>query len=310
MSSNSVSPNELDSANVTITDPRKRKSEKTKTERIVSLMLYNQSPAYFETPLCRAPFGINTYAKGDTGISDYSLNLSLDPEDNFTKQCANIDNLMIDYGVKHSKMLFGKQYTPEQRPVVEALYTPMLKEGKIDGDNHYPPRIAPKILRKHEDATVPNVLFYHSKDEEVDVESFDHLIDLVPKGSSNKTLIVPRPWFISGRFGTSLNVLQILAPKRKSMRPKSFAFNDELGATEKVAQDEFTNEEDEVVETKNDASSSVENTDDGEEGEEGEVEEEEASDEECEPTPPPKKASTKKAAGGTAPRKRATTTRK
>jgi hypothetical protein len=316
MSSNSVSPSEINAKNVSVTDPRKKKSDKG-TERIVALILYKGAPGYWETPALRAPFGVNSFTKGESGGSDYSLNLSLDADDNFTKQLAKIDELMIDYGVKHSKMLFGKQYTADQRPVVEALYTPVLKPGRVDGDNHYPPRIAPKIMRDREENVRPNLLFYHSRDDQVELESFEQLQELIPKGSNVKALVAPRPWFISGRFGLSLNVLQVLAGKRKGSRPKGYAFNDDSEAppaveeesTSEEAEEADVAEKEESVENSESEAEAADSDAEAEEESEAEVEEESEAEEEEEVAPPPKKSASKKSAAAPA-RKRTTASKK
>ena len=306
MSSNCVSPVEFNAKNLSVTAPRKKKNEKTKSEKIMALMLYNEAPAYWETTACRAPFGVAAFAKGETNTNDYSLNLSLDPEHNFTKQLAKVDDMMIDYGIKHSKLIFGTQYTPDQRQVVQALYKGILKPGKVDGDNVYPPRISPKIKKSQDDQSRPNILFYHSRGEEVEVESFRQLEELIPKGTMVKALIVPRPWFISGRFGVSLDVIQVLAPKRQTMRPKTYAFNDDqefasqaaaaAAADDAKASEQETNAESEEEQVEE---QSVENTEEdeaveAEDASASEAEEEEEEEDEEEPAPPSPPKKTKK----------------
>ena len=302
MSQNVVTNSEFSAKNFSLADPKK------KDGRINALGLYNGRPFYSETPLSSTPFGITTFQGGEK--QDYSMNMSLNKEDPYTQQLNQLDEYMIDYGVKHSKVIFGKEYTPAQRPIVEALYSRVLKEGRKDGDKEYPPRIAPKIMRSRDATEKPNLMFFHSSSEEVELDSFDQLVSLVPKGSKVKSLIVFRPWFISGKFGLSCNVIQVLAPKRSFSRPTGYAFNssEDLPAEDSPASnqaqagsDKDAEEEDKEYAQDSDVTDSDEAEE--EEAEDDDVEEdEEEEEEEEEPTPPP--SPPKKTA------KKATTSRK
>ena len=296
MASNIVSPSDFKAESVSVTVPRK------KGERLQAYVLFNGAPAYCESPLSGAPFGVTSYMnkdnKNDNSQASYSVNLSISDED-YAEQLDKFDEMMIDYGVEHSKTIFGKQYNKSQRAVVEALYTRVLKKGNQDGDEKYPPRISPKIQRDRDDSKKPNILMFHSKDEEVEIESFDQLQTLIPKGMKMKAIFAFRIWFISGRFGVSTNVFQVLAPKRVASRPVSFAFNDanDVPKEHVEASDESTNDE---------ADDNVEDSDEEDEEvieveEEDDDDDDEEEDEEEEPEPEPvvtkKKAAPRKKAG-------------
>ena len=293
--SNVLSYSSFKATDITVSPPKK------KGDRLNAIMLANNSPVYFESPLSSAPFGVTNFS-GDTQ-QNFSLNLSLSDSE-YSAEWDKFDEYMIDYGVKHSKIIFGKEYKESQRAVVEALYTRCMKRDANDTDSQYPPRIAPKFLRDRENSSRPNVLFYHSSDEEVSVDSFDQLVELVPKGIKMKIIFSGRPWFISGRFGVSFNVHQILAPKKMLSRPNTFAFNDEG----EVPKEHVVEENEDEDSTNNDAvNSDAENSDSDaensdEDDEEDEEDEEDDDDEDLEPEPEPepvKKAPAKK--GGRKP---------
>ena len=213
-----ISTEDFDVSNVTATEPKK------KNERLQSYLLYNSSTFYVETNFGRAPFVVKAFEGGDK--TDYSLNISLDHDDKLIDSFNKLDEFMIDFAVEHSMTIFKKKYTSAQREVVRAMYTSLVKKSE-GGD--YPPRIAPKIQKKSSTDLTPELLFYHSEEEEVEIESFSQLEKLVPKGARVKAIVSLRPWFVSGRFGLNLTIQQILVPKISSGKPTSYAFSNKTG---------------------------------------------------------------------------------
>ena len=213
-----ISTEDFDVSNVTATEPKK------KNDRLQSYLLYNSSTFYVETNFGRAPFGVKAFEGGDK--TDYSLNISLEPGDKLIQSFNELDEYMIDFAVEHSLMIFKKKYTSAQREVVRAMYTSLVK--KSDGGD-YPPRIAPKIQKKSSTDQTPELLFYHSEEEQVEIESFSQLEKLVPKGARVKAIVSIRPWFVSGRFGLNLTIQQILVPKMSSGKPTTYAFSNKTG---------------------------------------------------------------------------------
>jgi hypothetical protein len=215
-----ISTENFDVSNVTATEPKK------KNDRLQSYLLYNASTFYVETNFGRAPFGVKAFEGGDK--TDYSLNISLEHDDKLIESLSHLDEYMIDFAVEHSMLIFKKKYTSAQREVVRAMYTASVKKSE-GGD--YPPRIAPKIQKKSSTDLTPELLFYHSEEEEVEIESFSQLEKLVPKGARVKAIISLRPWFVSGRFGVNLTIQQILVPKISSGKPTTYAFSNKTGVT-------------------------------------------------------------------------------
>jgi hypothetical protein len=176
-------------------------------------------------------------------------------------------------------IIFKKKYTSAQREVVRAMYTSLVK--KSDGGD-YPPRIAPKIQKKSPTDLTPELLFYHSEEEEVEIESFSQLEKLVPKGARVKAIVSLRPWFVSGRFGVNLTIQQILVPKMSSGKPTTYAFSNKTGisstkisATESIKSIEKSNDQEQDEEQKAETDiESVEDSDVVEAQEEDEEDEE------------------------------------
>jgi len=212
---------EFDVSCITATEPKK------KNERLQSYLLYNSGMFHVETNIGRAPFGVKAFEAGEkSDKTDYSLNISLENDDNLIDGLTKLDEYMIDFAVEHSMTIFKKKYTPAQREVVRAMYTSPVKKSE-GGD--YPPRIAPKIQKKSSTDLTPALLFYHSEEEEVEIESFSQLEKLVPKGARVKAIVSLRPWFVSGRFGVNLTIQQILVPKMSSGKPTTYAFSNKTG---------------------------------------------------------------------------------
>jgi hypothetical protein len=227
MSSNSTSEfriittEEFDVSYITATEPKK------KNERLQSYLLYNSGMFHVETNIGRAPFGVKAFEAGEkSDKTDYSLNISLEHDDKLIQSLSQLDEYMIDFAVENSMIIFKKKYTLAQREVVRAMYTSSVKKSE-GGD--YPPRIAPKIQKKSSTDLTPSLLFYHSEEEEVEIESFSQLEKLVPKGARVKAIVSLRPWFVSGRFGVNLTIQQILVPKMSSGKPTTYAFSNKTG---------------------------------------------------------------------------------
>ena len=268
---------EFDVSCITATEPKK------KNERLQSYLLYNSGMFHVETNIGRAPFGVKAFEAGDkSDKTDYSLNISLEHDDNLIDGLTKLDEYMIDFAVEHSMIIFKKKYTPAQREVVRAMYTSSVKKSE-GGD--YPPRIAPKIQKKSSTDLTPALLFYHSEEEEVEIESFSQLEKLVPKGARVKAIVSLRPWFVSGRFGVNLTIQQILVPKISTGKPTSYAFSNKTGvastkisATESIkaiekAKEEEPEEEQDNVQLPDTDVESVEDSDVVEAQEEEEEEE-------------------------------------
>jgi len=246
MTSYQVEANEFTADNVSCTKPRTNK----KTKRLQTLLLYayenGQAPLYFETPESLVvPFGLSSYEQGDnTGKYDYSLPMICSSSDtkeqnNVTRwfeQLKAMDEFMIDFGVQYSKEIFGQEYTKDQRMIVEALYSRMIKKPKVNKDTGepYPERIQPKVMKQWEETPsstngVPGVEVYTTSEIPETIDSWEELQEVIPKGGSVTAIIQPRVWFVSGKFGTTLRILKLkVTPRDKHEIPRGYTFSKRL----------------------------------------------------------------------------------
>jgi len=173
-----------------------------------------------QTPSLPAPFGMNVYDK--QGPPKYSLDLALrgwggeNPKVKaFYDAMSSLDNFMVDYATKNSKLWFKQEM---KREVVEAFYTPTVKFGRDKEGNPtpYPPNIKLQLRKKRD-----SELF------EVDVFDESSLTDPNTrpiKGVPMEDLLVKRVevtcliectgiWFAGGKFGLSWKGVQIRLDK-------------------------------------------------------------------------------------------------
>lgn len=227
-----VKPNDFNAENIEFTEPRSRKG-KDGADRLNAFVRYDGKPLWLETPWLNAPFGVNSFPKGDSGNVDWSVNLSarsnsLDTDEtigNFFTQLRAMETRLLAFGVEHSKVIFGEDH-PEG--VVKVLFNRFIKQDKAE---KYPMRIAPKIPRSRgtdADAIRPYVDFFRGSPEPVALESFEQLAQMVPGGSCVRALISPRIYFVSGKFGVAWDVISMKAQTNTSSRPSGLgAFSDE-----------------------------------------------------------------------------------
>jgi len=143
---------------------------------------------------------------------------------------------------------------PITRDLVSALYSKVVKE-----DEKYPSRIQPKINKKiietkesnsegneqsGEKKIIPDLLLFKkpTKGEKMNSTpinfdslknklnesfTFEDLVKLVPKGSYVTAIVEPRIWYIAGKAGLSLNVVQLVYTEQSGGKPKNYAFRSE-----------------------------------------------------------------------------------
>jgi len=263
----------FDIKKVSITEPKK------KGDRWISYIQHDKNLFLMQTEEGgRTPFGVKSFAGEKSGENnDYNLNVSLNSTGELVKKLHQLDEAMLDFGIEHSKTILKQKYSAAQREVVRALYTSCVK---VADEGDYPPRITLKIQRKSVDNPVPRILFFHSETEEVEIESFEQLVRLIPKGSSVKALFTMKPWFISGKFGITMILEQIIVSKQSGGRPTSYAFNDKTGAIATVipaakAVADVVEEDDDIEEVEADADAESKENSDAVDSEAEEEEEEE-----------------------------------
>ena len=230
---------------IIITAPKLNPKTKQMTAGIISAK--TKRALYIETPLLNAQFGVSSYnptkdqPNPDESKTTYSLPLSTSyrPNDNnvdetdeirgqkmlFEEVLKPLDEKMIQFAVDHSQELFKKKCSKE---VVEMLYTRAVKPNVKD-DEVYPDRINVKLM-KNDAGNGPDssIKFFKTGAEEVVVDSWDALKELIPAKSQIRAILQPRVYFIAGKFGINFKMIQLKVPNvTKIGRPVSYAFSDE-----------------------------------------------------------------------------------
>lgn len=179
---------------------------------------------YIQLPYMRAPFGVSSFTDDTTGNTSYSLNLSFDSNDpalcEFQTKMEEFDNLICDMVAKNSKEWLGKQYNIAV--IKEALYKPMVIQGKTVGDTTYSPTMKLKVM-------------YNKNREEFESEAYNAARERIPVDSIEKnqkimTIIdINQIWFIDNKFGVSMRFQQGIV--EESQKLPSFAFQglDDVG---------------------------------------------------------------------------------
>ena len=183
---------------------------------------FNQ-PIYIQTPPMELLWDASYFADSDdSGKYSCKLNYkgfdSVKDINDFLEKMKQIDNCLIDLGVKNSKKWFsGKSLSKD---TIEQLYTPMVKysvnteTGEIN--DKFPPSFAFKVHKKRNKHLCK---FFNEKRElqnpdDATVDNYVNVPELLKKGT-NMTLLLKCNglWFAGGKFGCTWKAEQIKADK-------------------------------------------------------------------------------------------------
>jgi len=265
--------NEFSASDYRMTTPQK------KNNRLITYLLKEDDPVYIESPWLRAPFGVTNFEAKSTGSKEWSINISAPSVDDRSEESetinqwfsewSNLDDFLVEKGVEFQETIFGKG--KKSKEVVQALYTTVVK-GQ---DSGYPVRLQPKIQKARDpndkqkvlDDTPDVIVYEKGSATPTEFENFEELAELVPKNSMVKVILQPKIWCISGKFGLSLRVLQLLVQRRNSSVPSGYAFSDAVDEEQEDSDVEEQEDSDAVEQEDSDA-------EEVEEASEEEVEEE------------------------------------
>jgi len=209
----------LSTSKITITAPKLLESGAK-----ASYLNYEGGKLIFQTAVSMSlPFGLNVYDKNPSGIPEYSVDLSFRGADTnpeikaFQAKMAELDNFMIDQGVKNCKSWFKSDL---KREVVQAFYTPILKFAKDKEGNlqPYPPTLKAK-LRKVKDE-------FEAKFYDVAGKAYKGvpIEDLLPKNAQVTCLLeCGGVWYAGSKFGLTFRAKQVVVHKLPE-RLGDFAF--------------------------------------------------------------------------------------
>ena len=194
---------------------------------------------YLQLPFMRSPYGLSAFTDETTNKTSYSLDLSIDPDNEQAVELAaklkELDARIIETVAENSKEWLGKAYNVEV--MKEALYKPLVRPGKEE----YPDTVKLKVMTKPTGEFMAEA--YNPKRELVPIDS-------VEKGQRCMCIVnVTQIWFIDNKFGVSLRLSQALF--EQSSKLPSFAFQgvdvpvQVAGTTDEGAEDEYYEEVDE-----------------------------------------------------------------
>lgn len=158
-----------------------------------------------------SPFGLNAF-QSQNG-TEYSVDLSFRGIDNrpelqeFKKVLEQMDELMINEGVKNSKTWFKADLN---REVIKAFYTPTLKYSKDKEGNvlSYPPNIKVKLPKRNGEWDTKFYDLNGTPFKGVPVE------DMIVKGTQITAIIeCGGVWFAGSKFGLTWRAKQIAIHK-------------------------------------------------------------------------------------------------
>jgi hypothetical protein len=231
-----ITTKNLDINEIIITNAKVNKTTKQLTAAILNNK--TKSGLYIETPYLINPFGVTSYDGGkqiSEDLKTYSLSLKAhgggqndNIEDinvmfNFLKE---LDEKAIDYGVQNSLQIFKKKCSREI--IQDALYNRCVKPSVGSDGTVYPDKITIKILKNNQ-SSLPNVLIFKDSSIPLEIDSWESLQNLIPKGVAIKAIIQPNIYFVNGKMGINFKAIQLKLPNfEKVGRPVTYAFSESI----------------------------------------------------------------------------------
>ena len=206
-------------------------------------MVYLTGPAksrlQIQLPFLRCPFGLSSYTDEATKKVSYSLDLSLDSENQDAQHVmellGKLDDAVLTTAAANSMEWFGKPLS--RGSLEETLYTSTIRRPK-DASKGYAPTLKLKIRTDKNDKFVPEA--YDMKQNEV-------ALSTIEKGQYCMAIFeVSQISFVRKTFGVTLNLLQILL--KPSSKLQKFAFKLPVETLEDAASEEAGDEEEEYEE--------------------------------------------------------------
>jgi hypothetical protein len=218
--SNVVLHDSLSTSKITITAPKVLESGAK-----ASYLNYEGGKLVLQTALSMSlPFGLSVYDKNPSGTPEYSVDLSFRGADTnpeikaFQARMTELDNFMIDQGVKNCKSWFKSDL---KREVIQAFYTPIVKFAKDKEGNlqPYPPTLKAK-LRKDKGVG------FEAKFYDINGKAYKDtpIEELLPKNAQVTCLLeCGGVWFAGSKYGLTFRVKQVVVHKLPE-RLGDFAF--------------------------------------------------------------------------------------
>ena len=168
---------------------------------------YNKQPLILQTCECYAPFGLQCYQSDDGKSQSYSIELSFkDMQSRKSLQklyevFSQIDSSNIDKGFDNAMTWLSQKKQPKNKDVIEALYTPIIKQAK---EEKYPSTFKIKLPFKNDNFMCD---VFDKNHDVLDIKSLDPALT---KGSKCTALIqCTGMWLAGSKFGVSWKCVQL-----------------------------------------------------------------------------------------------------
>jgi len=184
-----------------------------------------------ELPKLRAPFGLGEFVDQGSGRTTYSINLSLDNNEDLQKKLRLLDDAVIKTVAKNSSAWLGKKHS--EAVVRDALYSPIVKDPS---DPKYAPTIKLKVQTDSNDKFVPKVF---KGREPADLNELE-------KGQSVSSIVeINQVWIINNKCGVSVRLAQAKLHPTDKLTEYAFRDDDDEEADEETEEIEVDEEFDE-----------------------------------------------------------------
>jgi len=210
-----------------------------------------------QIPKMFSPFGASCYKKEELPkgqLPKYNVGLSLDTTDKKIKALKDfllsLDKLACKTAASNKDWLKQLAYKNKKKKskseVAEDLednkYSSIIKESR---NEKYPDTFTPKVPIDWKNSQ-PALQVYNKQKQKLDI-TFDNIEQLLPKLSELKGLVqVSHVWFVSGKFGITLKLLQALSYPKETLSGLSLLDDSDDEEAESDEEEEEDDEESEV----------------------------------------------------------------
>ncbi len=228
------------------------------TKTSMSFVNYNGDKLLIALPKMFSPFGASSFNEAeDKKVGNppkFAVQLSLDTKDKTIAQLRTflqkLDNLILTTASKNKKWQSAVGYKNKKNKPSSDVRDD-LEENKYHtivkaSNNDYPDLIKANVPVDNKSKEISLVLYDTNKDK-VNVDR-DNITTLLPKLTQMKSLIqISHVWFVSGKFGVIVKILQALpVPKKTITGFACLEDTDDEGEEEEESDEE---EEEEELET-------------------------------------------------------------
>jgi hypothetical protein len=232
-----LTPKNMNSEKIGITAPKV--NPKDKTIRAFITNTETRESVIVESPYLINSFGVSAYEGSNITEEQKSYTVTIkehgsqseNPDDvsTFFTFFRDLDKIAIKYIFDNSLVIFKKKYNENQIDIIaDTLYNKCVKQSIGRDGTVYPDTIKLKVTRGTN--SLPDLLLFKGNNPTpVELNSWEDLIEAVPKGYPIKVICQVRFTIYPGGKGAgiSLKLLQMKVPEvMKAVLPKTYAFSD------------------------------------------------------------------------------------